>query len=192
MAAALTTTTLKSQNGWPASDNPAAINIITVAVPLKNGTKRMQVAAGIAPAMIEMLKWWDENVEPVTELGSYNFREIRGYEGKSIISNHGSGTAIDINASKHPLGVRGTVPALIAARLVAKATSLGLRWGGTYKSRADDMHFEAFSPTLAAVAQKTAVVAVQGATAGMWFAALGLLAFGGLWVYRRVKGQGPV
>ena len=131
-----------SQNGWPASPSPSDVDIVTVSIPLQKGTKKIQVARKAADAMQEIITWWDANVEPVTELGSYNYREIRGYEGTGTLSNHSSGTAVDINASKHPLGAEGTVSAAMQALIIAKAASLGLRWGGEYRGRKDEMHFE--------------------------------------------------
>ena len=131
-----------SQNGWPASPSPSDVDIVTVPIPLQKGTKNIQVARKAADAMQEIITWWDANVEPVTELGSYNYREIRGYEGTGTLSNHSSGTAVDINASKHPLGAEGTVSAAMQALIIAKAASLGLRWGGEYRGRKDEMHFE--------------------------------------------------
>ena len=132
-----------SQNGWPASPDPAAIDVVTVFVPLSDGrTLRMNVARPVATQFVRMVQWWNDNVEPVRTIGSYNYREIRGYEGRGIISNHGSGTALDINADLHPLGASGTVPASLRGAISAKAASLGLRWGGDYANRKDEMHVE--------------------------------------------------
>lgn len=79
---------------------------------------------------------WDE--------WGYADRPIRGSETPS---NHGSGTAVDLNATKHPLGVP-TGKTFTAAqqrkiRRKLRYTFLGLiRWGGDYKNRPDSMHFE--------------------------------------------------
>lgn len=150
---------LKSQNGWPASSDRGVVNIQTFSVPVSKGTVKLPVRAEAAPALIEMLKWWDANVEPVAVSGydpdygtwGYSYRLIRG--SASTLSNHASGTAIDINAPKHPLGSRGTVPADKATAIRAKAASLGLRWGGDYSSRPDEMHFEINTAPPAAVTQ---------------------------------------
>lgn len=130
----------ESQNGWPASPNAGEIDIISVPIQLKGGIKTIQVTRAAAPALSEIIRWWDQNIEPVTSLGGYNYRPIRGY--KSTISNHGSGTAVDINATKHPLGAVGTVPADKIQLIRDKASALGLRWGGDYRNRKDEMHFE--------------------------------------------------
>jgi hypothetical protein len=58
------------------------------------------------------------------------------------LSCHSSGTAIDLNATKHPLGKAGTFPPEKIPMLRALAKKYGLKWGGDFKSRPDDMHFE--------------------------------------------------
>lgn len=61
--------------------------------------------------------------------------------GTNICSNHGSGTAIDINASRHPWHSLTYKPIVkIKIRLLAR--KYGLRWGGDYKYSKDEMHFE--------------------------------------------------
>jgi hypothetical protein len=58
------------------------------------------------------------------------------------VSNHGSGTAIDINWDDHPLSAVHTFTSDQEAAIRKKAGELGLRWGGDYRSRKDEMHFE--------------------------------------------------
>ena len=209
---------LRSQNGWPASADRAVINIQTISVPVRAGTLKIPLRAEAAPALVAMLQWWDANIEPIT-LGSglgtwgYAYRTIRGYT--TTLSNHASGTAIDINAPKHPLGARGTVQADKVAAMRAKAAELGLRWGGDYKSRADEMHFEVISPPSALVtsyseakasgssaaveAAKYSTALVVGTTNDAaltlrqnWWIAAGALVFAGagLWFYTRRRPRG--
>ena len=176
-------TTQTSQNGWPASPTGSAIGIVTLALPLTKGTKTVQVTSRAADVFTEIIQWWDRNVEPVETLGGYDYREIRGYEGSGTISNHGSGTAIDINASKHLLGATGTVPTATAAMITAKAASLGLKWGGDYRGRKDDMHFEVvFSPTVEAVR--------KAATNYWWVGLISVAAVAGAVLYRRRAATG--
>jgi hypothetical protein len=70
----------------------------------------------------------------------YAFRMIRG--STDSLSNHSSGTAIDLNATKHPLGKENTFSPENAAKCIALAKKYGCKWGGTYRNRKDDMHFE--------------------------------------------------
>lgn len=136
----------KSQNGWPAHPDASVVQLVTVAIPLRSGRPfTLRLRREVAPALAAMIQWWDQNVELVNpaDTGSFSYRPIRGY---TILSNHASGTAVDINGSQHELGLRGTVPASLAPQIQAKAASLGLRWGGTYRNRPDEMHFEVNTP----------------------------------------------
>lgn len=167
-----------SQNGWPASENPNDIGITTVTLNLRNGTKTVQVANKAAEPLREIIKWWDENIEPVETVYGYNYREIRGEEKTGKLSNHASGTAVDINASKHALGVEGTVPFTTRASITAKAALLGLRWGGDYRHRKDEMHFEVmFSPGTEIVRRKVMKY--------WWLGVIGITAVVGAAVYRK-------
>ena len=148
----------KSQNGWPASRNASAIDIVTVPLAFKRSPnaeqKSIRVTRKAADALEEIALWWEKHIEPIETIYGYNYREIRGTEGSGTISNHGSGTAIDINAEKHPLGAVDTIPTYKKAAVIAKATSLGLRWGGEYKNRKDEMHFEVILPPTADMFRK--------------------------------------
>ena len=179
---AVDTAALKtSQNKWPASPRPSDIDIISVSIPLKKGTKTIQVTRKAADALKEIALWWDENIEPIETIYGYNYRTVRGYE--DTISNHGSGTAIDINATKHPLGAEGTIPFLKRAELTAKATSLGLLWGGDYRRRKDEMHVETLSPTVE-LFRKTAMA---GAAVWVGTTVVGLLTLGVVLAVRKKK-----
>lgn len=139
-----------SQNGYPAGVQSA---IHTVTVP---GTAQ-KIPVRIGPAG-DLLIWaaarFHREVEPlhVGWCWGYAYRDIRGSSG---LSNHASGTAIDLNAPAHPLGTNPAsnyTAAKIAAihRIIADAQGC-LRWGGDYGdpshggvkgSRPDGMHIE--------------------------------------------------
>ena len=137
---AAASTTQYSQNGWVASADRNALGIRTFAVPGRPDVL-VPLRADVAPLLLAFAAWWDQNVEPLVVPGNwgYAYRDIRGASG---LSNHASGTAIDLNAPRHPLGAVGTVPAAKRAAIEAKAASLGLRWGGSYSGRKDEMHAE--------------------------------------------------
>ena len=85
-----------------------------------------------------------ELIEPIDE-GTfddwgYAYRMVRGTTDK--LSNHSSGTAIDLNATRHALGKVGTFPAEKVPMIRALAKKYGLKWGGDYVNRKDEMHFE--------------------------------------------------
>ena len=133
---------LTSYNGWPASKDQAEIGIKSYAVP---GTLiKLRCAEKVAPLLVGFAAEFHNLIEPL-DVGSlddwgYAYRDVRGVPGK--LSNHSSGTAIDLNASRHPLGQLGTFEAGKVPMLRALAHKYGLTWGGDYKGRKDEMHFE--------------------------------------------------
>jgi hypothetical protein len=133
---------LTSPNGWPASEDRKALGIETFAVP---GTKiKFACAKAVAPILVSFAKEFHELVEPIDEGQlddwGYAFRQTRGSD--RILSNHSSGTAIDLNAIKHPLGKSNTFNKDQRNTINLLITKYGLAWGGNYKKRKDDMHFE--------------------------------------------------
>ncbi len=133
---------LKSQNNWIASKDAAEIGIVSVPI---EGTKiKVRCAEAVAPLIAGFCKEFHELIEPIDEgqLDDWGwaFRNVRGSNDK--LSNHSSGTAIDLNATKHPLGKVGTFPPEKVPMIRALAKKYGLRWGGDYKGRIDEMHFE--------------------------------------------------
>ena len=102
---------LKSSNGWPASKSRDEIGIESFPVP---GTKiKLACAKSVAPLLVGFAAEFHELIEPIDEGGlddwGYCFRMVRG--STDNLSNHASGTAIDLNATRHILGKAGTFPA---------------------------------------------------------------------------------
>jgi hypothetical protein len=133
---------LTSPNGWPASEDRKALGIETFTVP---GTKiKFACAKAVAPILVSFAKDFHELVEPIDQGQlddwGYAFRQTRGSD--RILSNHASGTAIDLNAIKHPLGKSNTFNKDQRNIINLLITKYGLAWGGNYKKRKDDMHFE--------------------------------------------------
>jgi len=133
---------LLSSNGWTASADPNEIGVKSY--PVKGTKIKLRCAEKCAPLLVGFAEEFHEIIEPIDE-GTlddwgYCFRNVRGLTDK--LSNHSSGTAIDLNASKHQLGKVGTFPNEKVPMIRALAKKYGLRWGGDYKSRADEMHFE--------------------------------------------------
>ena len=142
---------LKSQNGWTASKDRTEIGIESFPVP---GTKlKLACAKSVAPLLVGFSAEFHQLIEPIDEGGlddwGYCFRQVRG--DAVNLSNHSSGTAIDLNATKHPLGKVGTFPIEKVPMIRALAKKYGLIWGGDYRNRKDEMHFEiALTPAKAA------------------------------------------
>ena len=135
-------TILKSYNGYPASKDPDEIKIKSY--PVKGTDRKLKCAESVGPLLAAFAAEFHTLIEPIDE-GTfddwgYAFRMVRGSTDR--LSCHSSGTAIDLNATKHPLGKAGTFPAEKIPMLRALAKKYGLKWGGDFKSRPDDMHFE--------------------------------------------------
>jgi hypothetical protein len=132
-----------SQNGWKAGDEALmkshTIPGTDIALRVYDGhvaTIMMYVAGEINK--IEKL-----NPKKTQWCWGYAYRPIRG---QSVgLSNHASGTAIDLNAPNHPRGKRGTWGVVKKARIrkVLKPLKAVIRWGEDYVSApCDGMHFE--------------------------------------------------
>jgi hypothetical protein len=133
---------VKSQNGWPASKDPVELGVKSYAVP--GSTVKLRCAEAVAPLLVGFAAEFHKLIEAI-DAGSlddwgYCFRMIRG--STDNLSNHSSGTAIDLNASAHPLAAVGTFEVGKIPMIQALAKKYGLRWGGDYKNRKDEMHFE--------------------------------------------------
>ena len=133
---------LTSPNGWPASGDRKALGIESFVVP---GTKiKFACAKAVAPLLVNFAKDFHEWVEPIDEGQlddwGYAFRMTRSSD--KVLSNHSSGTAIDLNAIKHPLGKSNTFNQAQRNTITLLITKYGLAWGGNYKRRKDEMHFE--------------------------------------------------
>lgn len=133
---------LKSSNGWPASKDRSEIGIVVV--PIKGTKIKVHCAEAVAPLIAGFCAEFHELIEPIDEGRlddwGYAFRDIRGVTGR--LSNHASGTAVDLNALQHPMGKIGTFPAEKVPMIRALAKKYGLNWGGDYRGRVDEMHFE--------------------------------------------------
>jgi hypothetical protein len=134
---------VNSQNGYPA--NNAAL-VSSRLVP--GTTRKLTVRKGPAG---DLLLWvasqFDKLVEDIEQgiLDDWGYAE-RPIRGGTVLSNHASGTAIDLNATSHPLAT--DPPANFSnAKIGAIHSIIGrtngcVRWGGDYTGRKDGMHFE--------------------------------------------------
>ena len=140
-----------SQNGWTVHEDQT--NLVTL------GYVTGRVRGGAVHAVLnDLCGWFDRNIEPIRRTDSWGwaYRPIRGKTNG--YSNHSSGTAIDLNATTHPLGKWNTFSPDQRAKIRAKLREYegAVRWGGDYQNRPDDMHFEinVDAATLARVAKK--------------------------------------
>lgn len=130
-----------SQNGWVASANRGAIKIKNYIIP--GTTRNMTCAEAVAPIFMAFLAEFHKSIEPIDEgiFDDYGYATPKLIPGSDVYSNHSSGTACDINSSRHPWHRRTYKP--FKKRKIRKlAAKFGLRWGGDYKNSVDEMHFE--------------------------------------------------
>ena len=141
------------QNGWPV----IATSRTTGPLPrlrkwVVPGTGRtLSIRDGSAGfVLIHLALWFHENIERlgdgIWDEWGWAYRPVRG--SSSGFSNHAGGVAVDLNATRHPLGQRGT---FTKAQTTAIRAELGrydgaIRWGGDYVNRPDEMDFEINAP----------------------------------------------
>lgn len=134
---------LFSQNGWSASQ---ASLMATYTIP---GTAvRVTLRKGDASVVLLYLAGqYDATVEKLAQAdtGGYNPRSIIGAR---TLSNHASGTAMDLRWNRHVRGKKGTFTAAEKAAVrkilaFVNAEEKVVRWGEDYVSApVDGMHFE--------------------------------------------------
>lgn len=136
-----------SYNGWSASPSPSAIGIRTYTV---GGGSRVALRSSVAPILVWLANYYSQNIEAIDgrqlDDWGYSYRQTRG--GGSM-SNHSSGTAIDINALHYPRSTNNMTSAKQeeCRQLVRKINSAAgktlIKWGGEWSGEyRDQMHFE--------------------------------------------------
>lgn len=131
---------VKSQNGWPVDESGALQDRSLIeGVKFPNGVR----GGDVAEIFRHLVARFHREVERLIPGTCWGYR-VKAIEGSDTPSNHGSGTAIDLNASRHPMGVRNTFSTKQQATIRAILADLDgvVRWGGDYSGRPDDMHFE--------------------------------------------------
>lgn len=147
----------RSQNGWPVlrweETRQWRINERAPRLRLEDGPGGFVLA--------HWALWFADNVErlqqPTLDDWGWADRLVRG--SLTAVSNHASGTALDLNAQQHPLGSRETFTDDQEWRLVRRLRCRYggvIRWGGAYEGRVDEMHFElvAGRPEVRALARR--------------------------------------
>jgi len=135
---------LTSSNGWTASTNQAEIGIKVFTVIGGAKPVKLRCASAVASLLVAACKEWNERVEKLEpgQVQGYAFRDVRG--GAGTLSNHASGTAVDIFPARHPQGSKtGNLTPEQQAAILDICKKYGLRSGGTYKNAKPDwMHIE--------------------------------------------------
>lgn len=112
----------------------------------------------------ELCRRFNNEVEKINPAHSWGWA-YRPVRGATVVSEHAAGTAVDLNAPKHPLGRQGTFTRSQVNKInqILRDLDGAVRWGGNYAGRKDEMHFELQGGVkkLAAVAKK-----IKGSSTG--------------------------
>ena len=132
-------------------------HLVTITV----GGRKFTVKREAATAFKRLLTFVNA-VEPFSEAGydgGYAYRAVRG--NTQAWSEHAAGTAVDVNASQHPMQYRHQYEGWSALQvrmlhwyLATTATGRLFKWGAEFTTRHDPMHFEVRSPELLAAYDK--------------------------------------
>lgn len=134
-----------SENGWPCLESNSPL-LHTWVIPTKEGYVRLRMRNGAVGFILAFyVSLYAQFIEPVVgkilDDWGHAVRVIRnGY----LPSNHYSGTAVDLNATRHSLGRVGTIVKIaLLRRIVRVRLDNLLRLGADYRGRKDEMHAEA-------------------------------------------------
>lgn len=132
----------RCQNGYPALGRDECYQWL-----IPDANRHFLASRGPAGFLLAyMASWFHDRIERL-DLGPWDdwgwaWREIRG---SNEFSNH-AGYAVDLNATRHPLGVptADTFTTRQIARIHRQLWRMlkVIRWGGDYTGRPDAMHFE--------------------------------------------------
>lgn len=132
-----------SQNGWPVDTTGAHQDRDPIYgnVKVPNGVLEGDVAT--------VFRWvaerYHKTVEPLVAGTCWGWF-VKTIIGSATISNHASGTAIDLNADQHALGTKASASMtdrqIDACHAIVTAADGVIRWGGDYTGRPDPMHWE--------------------------------------------------
>lgn len=124
-----------SENGWRIC-NSDETTVLTVA------GMNLRVRSGYAAeALLAWVRWYHENVEPID---AYKPLDDWGWSFDNDVanSNHLSGTAVDLNATQYPWGLRRMPADRIAKVRRGLALFEGIIFWGADWDRADEMHYQ--------------------------------------------------
>jgi peptidoglycan hydrolase-like protein with peptidoglycan-binding domain len=133
-----------SQNGWTASPDKTSIGIESPKVPGTDVDFPQGIRKGdVTTILLYVAEQFHQHVEPLVDGDCWGYF-YKFIEGSTAISNHASGTAIDLNAPKHPMGKANTFNTTQVGKIreILNFLEGAVRWGGDYSTRKDEMHFE--------------------------------------------------
>lgn len=132
-----------SSNGWTASPDLATRPLVVNGVAFAPGIRDDD---NVETVLRYCMEQYVARVEPLHDgwCWGFSFRENRN--DPNALSNHSSGTAIDVNAPDHPNGVPASstfTPQQIGTiHLILAEVDDAVRWGGDFNGTPDAMHWE--------------------------------------------------
>jgi hypothetical protein len=146
-----------SANGWPASPD-----LLTRTIVVAGASFRVADDRDVETVFVHLLTRYAAEVEPLdpAQCGGFNYRPNRN--NPSQLSNHSSGTALDVNSLRHPNNTptRATFTAAQVAAVHAIYDSVPelselVHWGGDWGAPlvTDSMHHELHDHDLAKLAR---------------------------------------
>lgn len=152
-----------SYNGWTANKTPSAIGIKDFPWTTGAGVK----GGAVWNIFNDFCEWFDKNIEPIRRDWSWDF-SFRKFTGGTKYSCHASGTAIDLNAPKHPYGTKATKS--FSNKQISAIRKKLAEYNGVVKwlDSTDPMHFEIAGTTsqVEAVAKAIKAGSVVSSTVG--------------------------
>lgn len=136
----------RSYNGWEA--DPVAANINVRRFPIPGTERSLTIRAEVAPILLEVARLVHKEVAPLDEgiwdEWGYAYRPVRGTEfDPNRMSCHASGTAIDLNATRWPRGLRRmTEQQRQVCRSIERKMEGTVVWGGRWTTTPDEHHWE--------------------------------------------------
>lgn len=136
---------MRSYNGWPASPNLKT----RVIEPVKGCRLRIVDNDNVATIFTYLVQQFHKRVDDVTKphpADDWGFAFRANVNNPNSLSNHASGTAIDLDATENPNGV--PTNKVFTPREIAEVHEIldeldgTIRWGGDYTNTPDAMHFE--------------------------------------------------
>lgn len=122
--------------GWPNCQRGRIVPLEVEGVSFPGGVRKE-----VAPLFRALAQEFHDKVEPLHDGWCWGFA-CRAIGGTSRASNHSWGLALDFNAPDHPWGKPDTFSPSQRTTIRAIAKKYGMRWGGDYSGKPDDMHFE--------------------------------------------------
>lgn len=134
-----------SQNGYPLIPTQSEPPLFKWVIPGANRTYILREGpAGYLLACY--ILWHHKRIQSLDNptYDDWGYAPPKPIPGSNSYSNHGSGTAADINATEHPWGEVGTYSAWNTYRIRKRMRNYHnlIRWGGDYLHKKDEMHFE--------------------------------------------------